>query len=228
MQRSGPRLGRLPVPLPTGSPFPLISSLFIFSGCKAITDEGIRVVAASCPNLEFLDLTRSAAPPLPRPNFKDHSIGQTPLRCFQLTDASACAVAEGCQRLKSFNLYACSSFTDEALVALSGGCPDLEMLDVCGSGEVSAQALFRASKAAYAAAQPLQGKTAGQHGTSSHVPSPNPRKANVMHSGSRHAGPLPGFTPNLQSNLWTTTIPSPPPKDSRELITHKPCGGAAH
>jgi len=83
--------------------------LLNLSGCKAITDKGLRCVGEAFKSLESLDITR----------------------CVKLSDDGLLHVTRNCQSLRRLNVYAVSVFTDRSLETIGGLC-NLTFLDLCG------------------------------------------------------------------------------------------------
>jgi len=84
------------------------------SGCRLLTDNGVRRVTESCPRLYGLDLSR----------------------CSGLTDASCEAIANGCKQILCIRLACCEQITD-AGVALLSQCTQLAYLDLDNCTKVS-------------------------------------------------------------------------------------------
>jgi bacterioferritin-associated ferredoxin len=73
-----------------------------------ITDVAVKALAASCPQLQLLDLSL----------------------CWKVTDHGLEALANGCSRLQSVGLGLCRQITDAGVGALAKGCPNLQSLDL--------------------------------------------------------------------------------------------------
>jgi len=95
------------------------------SGCKNISDKGMRLIANSYPGLKKLNITR----------------------CVKLTDDGLKEVLQKCSSLESLNLYALSSFTDKVYKEI-GLLSNLTFLDLCGAQviiiifKLNSQAIF--------------------------------------------------------------------------------------
>ena len=73
--------------------------------CNQVTDVGIKRLAASCPNLNHLDLSC----------------------CNQVTDVGIERLAAGCPNLNHLDLGWCAKVTDVGLERLAAGCPKLNV-----------------------------------------------------------------------------------------------------
>jgi len=97
--------------------------LLNLSGCKAITDKGLRCVGEAFKSLESLDITR----------------------CVKLSDDGLLHVTRNCQSLRRLNVYAVSVFTDRSLETIGGLC-NLTFLDLCGAHHLTDRGLEGVSR----------------------------------------------------------------------------------
>eukprot|EP00897_Mesotaenium_endlicherianum_P010980 jgi/Mesen1/9910/ME000070S09191 len=75
--------------------------------CESVGDTGVAAMAAACPKLTFLGVSRC-----------------------NVTDAGVAAVADSCPLLHSVDLRTCLDVSDASMAALAARCPALEELDV--------------------------------------------------------------------------------------------------
>ncbi|TVU32513.1 hypothetical protein EJB05_24244 [Eragrostis curvula] len=99
------------------------------SGCKNISDKGLRLIANNYQGLKKLNITRPA-------DTKSDIL----FRCVKLTDDGLQEVLQKCTSLESLNLYALSSFTDKVYKEI-GSLTNLTFLDLCGAQNLTDDAL---------------------------------------------------------------------------------------
>ncbi|CAM9288778.1 unnamed protein product, partial [Phaeothamnion confervicola] len=85
--------------------------------CPAVSDIGVRAVAAGCRGLERIELRRSLLP-------------------FKVTDVALLSLGEGCPELRDLGLGNCDAVTDVGVDWLTQGCPLLRRLDLSGAVRV--------------------------------------------------------------------------------------------
>jgi hypothetical protein len=125
--------------------------------CELVTDEAIRAIANSCPDLEKLDLgglsrideygTSFSG------NITDESFLIVGQKCSKLvyisithnivTDIGIAALARGCPQLGSFSAHHCPSISTAGITDLSHGCKELRTIDLRDCERITDDSLFR-------------------------------------------------------------------------------------
>ncbi|CAG8453457.1 13316_t:CDS:1 [Acaulospora colombiana] len=85
------------------------------SGCRKITDAGLKMLSKSCQGLTSLNIAE----------------------CCKITDRGVQMVAKGCPRLRQVRLSDCPRLTDQSIEALVINCPRLCWLDVARIGRIT-------------------------------------------------------------------------------------------
>ena len=100
-------------------------------GCKNLSDEALKTIAANCPSLTLLNVGG----------------------CWHLTDEGFKAIAVNCPALTDVSM-AESFVTDEAVKAIAANCPPLSALDVLVCKAIAVNCLRSRSLARPSAASP--------------------------------------------------------------------------
>jgi F-box and leucine-rich repeat protein 2/20 len=119
-----------------------------------VTDEAIRAIANSCPDLEKLDLGgRFRIGTFFSSQITDASFITVGQKCSKLmdisiaynnvTDIGIAALARGCPQLRSFSAHLCPSISTAGIVALSNGCRELRTINLAKCGLITDESLYR-------------------------------------------------------------------------------------
>jgi hypothetical protein len=118
--------------------------VLIVDECGAVSDAGVRAVAARCPGLVELSAVHCALTDVAIADIARHCPLLETLRiesCDFITDVGIEALGRHCTKLRCLELAGCVKLTDRGMANLVGRCPELRILDVSRSRKIGGKTL---------------------------------------------------------------------------------------